>query len=598
MELRDYLQLARRNWIVLVVLPVLLGAAAFAYVDTRPKEYTSVATVLVSPNDPQERAATAASGSGAGVSAERQMPVLVKVAESTDVAKAAAGIVGGGVDAATIEKSTTAAAASDANVLEIRVVTPSPSRSAAIANAVANSFIELRRQSTVQATEATIADLDTQLTDLTAEINRLEAAGEGAANKSALNAAQAEFKTISATRRQLDVDVKLKRGEASIVQEARVALTPSSRKPIEGASIGFGAGLVMAAGFALLRDLLDQRLRSRDEAEEVTGLQVLTQIPLDKRVSKNPGRLAALADPDGLVAEAVRTLRVSLRFLSLDQPLRVVLVTSAMPGDGKSTVATNLAASYAMGGFKTLLVSADLRRPQAERMTDTRNGGPGFADFLGRMAEEEELLQRRGAIVIEGDVDQPGEAPVRSKSASAGKSRVDQVAEVFPVPPKSRSRKRTVDSAPDPSVDASEMGPSSARERVGRIRGHVRRMLPIAEQSQKAAENLWVMSAGNAVANPVEILGASVAKDFFAAATEQFDMVIIDSPPVLPVADSLVLAHLVDGVVFVTSLGTTHHDHLERGVEQVRTTPARLLGLVLNRVPQTGNNAYGYYKKQ
>ncbi len=107
-----------------------------------------------------------------------------------------------------------------------------------------------------------------------------------------------------------------------------------------------------------------------------------------------------------------------------------------------------------------------------------------------------------------------------------------------------------------------------------------------------------MLPAGKAVNNPVEILGSPLTKDFFAAAAEQFDMVIVDSPPVLPVSDALIMAHLVDGVIFVTSLRSTNHSHLERGVEAVQATSARVLGLVLNRVPQKGRDSvYGYYGK-
>lgn len=157
--------------------------------------------------------------------------------------------------------------------------------------------------------------------------------------------------------------------------------------------------------------------------------------------------------------------------------------------------------------------------------------------------------------------------------------------------PPGRRRRPTA----DVMVEASVPAPAAAPARNG---ARPRKTLQIVDRARAVADNLWVLPAGKPVNNPVEILGSPLAKDFFALAAEQFDMVIVDSPPVLPVSDALIMAHLVDGVIFVTSLRSTNHSHLERGVEAVKATQARLLGLVLNRVPQTGRDAvYGYYGK-
>jgi Mrp family chromosome partitioning ATPase len=109
---------------------------------------------------------------------------------------------------------------------------------------------------------------------------------------------------------------------------------------------------------------------------------------------------------------------------------------------------------------------------------------------------------------------------------------------------------------------------------------------------EQPVDNLWVMPAGQPVTSPVEILGSPAMKDFFVMALDSFEMIIVDSPPVVPVSDSLVLSQFVDGVVFVTSVRKTPRGLLDRGVEMLTASSARVLGLVVNRTPRSND---GYY---
>ena len=142
---------------------------------------------------------------------------------------------------------------------------------------------------------------------------------------------------------------------------------------------------------------------------------------------------------------------------------------------------------------------------------------------------------------------------------------------------------------------------ASAREQVRPergSRGRTDRVLigaaAILNYCHNDAPNLWVLPAGQRVANPVEILGSAVAKEFFSRAAQDFDVVIVDSPPVLAVADAVVLSQFVDGVVVVTSLRKTQRPALARAMEVLRNGQANVLGLVLNRVGGTSGYGYGY----
>jgi capsular exopolysaccharide synthesis family protein len=161
---------------------------------------------------------------------------------------------------------------------------------------------------------------------------------------------------------------------------------------IVGAVIGLGFGV----GFALMRTASDRRVRAADEVEKKTEVAVVGTIPLVKQAHVE-SRLfdpeASGSGPGFAVAEAMRTLRTNLQFMDVDNPPRTIVVTSPLPGDGKSTIACNLALTLAAGGSVVTLVDGDLRRSKvAETMGVTR--GAGLSDVLAGRADVTDVLQR------------------------------------------------------------------------------------------------------------------------------------------------------------------------------------------------------------
>ena len=161
---------------------------------------------------------------------------------------------------------------------------------------------------------------------------------------------------------------------------------------IVGAVIGLGFGI----GFALMRTASDRRVRAADEVEKKTDVAVVGTIPLVKQADVesrlfNPD--AGGSGPGFAVAEAMRTLRTNLQFMDVDDPPRTIVVTSPLPGDGKSTIACNLALTLAAGGSVVTLVDGDLRRSKvAETMGVAR--GAGLSDVLAGRADVADVLQR------------------------------------------------------------------------------------------------------------------------------------------------------------------------------------------------------------
>jgi polysaccharide biosynthesis transport protein len=541
MSLGEYLQIARRHLLVLLVVPVLVGVAMYVFTDSRSRTYSATATVMLRPNDPNERLGSS-TGSGSdsinAVSAERLVRAQASIAAGPQV-RAAAQVRLDVLTSEQIRDAVRVRAAIDSNMLMITATSRVPAQAADVANVIAEEYIENRRLVAVEGLERAIADIDENLATIGEELAGLEAQPSDQSRDAALETARDQYRTLSDRRLQLRIDAELKRGEAELIAAAVEPARPVSPTPLKSSIIAAIAALLAVAGVVLLKDRLDVRLRGREEAEAFTSLTTLAEVPTDRELQRSSRGVAAIASPDGLVAEAIRSLRVSLRFLGLDTPIQSVLVTSAVAEDGKSTIAANLAASYAQSGARTLLVSADLRRPRVETLLNSTSA-TGLVELLTELASRQEQARGRKKVT---------ERPARGAAPSG-----------LPVPPVIAAR-----------------------------------AISIAAWCQHDIDDLWVLPTGEPIANPVEILGSAVTKDFFALAGEQFDMVIVDSPPVMAVADGLVLAQFVDGVVVVASVHKTPRTLLARAVELLSSGSARILGLVINRAPNERSNYYGYH---
>jgi len=290
---------------------------------------------------------------------------------------------------------------------------------------------------------------------------------------------------------------------------ARLPTSPSSPNWKLNLALGALAGLLLGVGYAVVRDRMDRRIRSAEQVERATGLAAVGELPLESSLSGHLEVLPA-ADARGRgtfvsLAEAFRGLRTNLQYMSVDNPPQAIVVTSPMPGDGKSFTAANLALTIAASGRRVVLIDGDLRRPMIAKLFKLPNDA-GLSDVLAGRAQVADLLQ-------------PADPTYPLEVLAAG-----------PVPP-----------------------------------------------------------------NPSEILGSERMRQLIAELGEDA-LVIIDSPPVLPVTDAAVLATRSDGALMVVSTGRTTYDQLDAALELLEKARAKALGIVLNRVPTTGAGAvrYGY----
>ncbi|WP_089154165.1 polysaccharide biosynthesis tyrosine autokinase [Micromonospora sp. NBS 11-29] len=178
-----------------------------------------------------------------------------------------------------------------------------------------------------------------------------------------------------------------------VVSGPRVTSSPVSPQPVRNLLGGGLAGLLAGAGLAVLRGLADVRMRDAAALQRVTGSPLLGEIPFDANAKATPlivGGAAASAR-----AEAYRKLRTNLRFVDVHEPARVIAVTSALQGEGKTTMACNTAIALAEAGWRVLLIDADLRRPRAAEYLGL-DGAAGLTDVLLGDVQVGDVVQRWG----------------------------------------------------------------------------------------------------------------------------------------------------------------------------------------------------------
>ena len=302
---------------------------------------------------------------------------------------------------------------------------------------------------------------------------------------------------------------------AIVTDPAHVEDTPVSPKPIQNIVIAGVLGLILGLLIAFLREHFDRGLRTREAVERAFGgaVPVIGQIPFERRRRDDRGVTWA---PFGEIAEAYRGLRANLQYLSVRRPLRTILVTSASPEQGKTTVTANLAVAIARSGATTVALEADLRRPRLDAAFGIAGDGPGLTSVLVGTADLEDSLR--------------------------------------------------------------EVSPATGEDGTG---------------ARGASGRLAFMPSGPLPPNPSELLSSAQMTKLLDRLSVTYDYVLIDSPPVLPVADALELARIVDGVVLVIRRDHSTTDEVREVRALVERLGVQLVGVIFTDVESFGT--YGTY---
>ncbi len=338
MELSDYLRVLRAHWIGVLGIVLAGVAAAAVFTLTQPKVYAADATGFVSAGNDSNPAL----GSVADTLAKSRAKSYVDIATSRATAQDVINQLGLQQSPSSLIGSISVDQPLDTVLLKITARSATPLGAQKLANAWVSA-----------------------LADQVASIEN----PKGKAN--------AALKVVP-------------------IESAALPSGPVSPRPKVNMLIGLVLGLLLGVAYALVRNQLDRRLRSAAAVEQQFGVTVVGAIPVTQDLSHERGEAATIAVeprsaklPSSNAAEAFRKLRTNLQFMDVDNPPRVIVMTSPQQGDGKSTIAANLAVALAVSGERVTLVDGDLRRPsvaESFRLVE----GVGLTDLLvGRVTVEE-----------------------------------------------------------------------------------------------------------------------------------------------------------------------------------------------------------------
>ena len=358
-----------RRWLPLLVASALLaGGAAFLVSNLQAKVYEAKATLIVG----QSLSALELDYNQLLVS-QRLSATYAALATKRPQVDAVISRLRLDSTADELQKHVRADAPLDSTLLTISAQDEDADRAAAIANALAEQLITV--SSTIQGREVEFqASIDANLATTQAQIESTQARVAALSRLSQRTPQQnAELESLQGRLVSLQSIYATLLGFASgnassllsVVEQAVAPLTPISPQPLINTLVAALVGLLVVAGAISLAERLDDRIKDADGVQEVANLSTMGTIARMKgeRGRSEMYRLAALLYPRSHVAEAYRALRTNIELASVDAPIKTLLVTSSMPGEGKTITASNLAIVFAQAGHRVILVDADLRRP-------------------------------------------------------------------------------------------------------------------------------------------------------------------------------------------------------------------------------------------
>jgi polysaccharide biosynthesis transport protein len=390
-DLRQYLQvLLRRKWMV-AGCAALLGAVALATSLTQEPVYRASAQLIL-----QTQQAPSVFDSNTGVYRDplRAVQTEIQVLQGRTIRDAVEDIVPNPAPVSANSVGLT-------DILQVNAESTSPALASRTANAYATSYVEYRRRRALETVLAAgreiqekLSSLDQQIAALQADIDRAGGEDEAAdlvARRTGLIDQQSLFRQ---RLDQLQVDAELSDAGVEVVAPAEVPTNPVRPKPVRTAALAAVAGLLIGAALALLRDRLDESIRTKEDvAAAVPDVPVVATVPAvpswkDRRTTE----LVSSSSPNDPAAEAYRSLRTAIQFMSLDRTIQAIQITSPHAAEGKSTTLANLAVTLARTGKRVVVVCCDLRRPRIHEFFGLENRA-GFTSVLLGEAELGDALQ-------------------------------------------------------------------------------------------------------------------------------------------------------------------------------------------------------------
>lgn len=392
MELRKYLAIAKRWWWLGILFMLASAVTSYAVSQRQVPVYKATTTLMVGQSlqavemnvrDFQtiERMAQTYADMA------RRQPVLQAVAETLNLKN----------DWKTLKKRVRSEPLEGTQLLDIRVEAGSAEEARATADEIARQLILLspaglqdeEQENQRRFVSKRLEDLQAKIEAGQARVGELESAMAGSLSAQQVQDIQGEINTLegliadwenSYTQLLIFIDSKRSPNYLAVIEPAQANHLPVRPNTKLNTLIGGAVGLLLALGLVFLLEYLDDTLKSADDISQLLGLFTLGTVTRIK--GKNyQGKLLASQDPFSPVAEAFRMIRSNIQFMSIDRPIKSIVVTSAAPGEGKSITVANLGIIMAQAGLKTIILDTDLRRPVQHQIFMVSNKG-GLTDLL------------------------------------------------------------------------------------------------------------------------------------------------------------------------------------------------------------------------
>ena len=314
--------------------------------------------------------------------------------------------------------------------------------------------------------------------------------------------ARKTYENLLSTQQDLQILKSKETGNAQIIERA-VEPTDGSTGKVALLALGVIAGLLLSNLAVIGLELQDRSIKTIAEIKKKLPFKLLGVVPIND-LNDRQGVIVQ-QEPDSYASEIYRMIQANLKFVTSQRPPKVILVTSSVPGEGKSTVTANLAAAIAQLGRQVLLVDGDLRKSAQHQLWETGKY-TGIKDVLiGQVSLKEAASQ------------------------------------------------------PMPKLD--------------------------------------LLSSGTTPPNPLALLDSDEMSELIAKARKNYDIVLIDAPPLPVTADVLTLSKLVDGILFVSRPGVVENESAELAIEALESTGQKVLGMVINGVEGKEFDRYSYSSK-
>ncbi len=491
-DLRQYWNILRSRRLAFGLPVVVLTGLAILFTLTRTPQYTAEARVRVDP-----LVAPFLSSTTAINASQPDMGTEAETAASSPVAILAGRAIGVTTGSDALLKHLHVQAASTSFILTFQYTSPSPRQAAQYANAFAQAYLTYRNSTVTVPLNRLITGRENAISQLEAQLKSAPPAQKQDIRPQ-LSDARAELAQFQSARELIS--------GGALIENAEPPASPSSPSLFRNLAIGIIGGLLLGVSLALVREALDDRIKSREALEVLLGAPVIGVIPKVDKQAPEDAMLATVTDVRGPISEAYRVIATSLQYMAARNGQQVLMIASPLSGAGKTTTTANLGVVLAQAEGRVILVSADLRLPRLHTHFGLSNKF-GLSSALVSRADVKTLLQKT------------------------------------------------------------------------------------------AIPNLYVLVSGPEPYNPAAALASPILGDVLASLQSLGpDFIIVDTPALLSVADSLIIAPRMDGAVMLWNAEDSRASILRGAQEQLMKAGANVIAGIYSFDQRARIRYSGYYE--